>query len=114
MPTTPEPTGETPLMMAAQVGVLAVVEQLLKHGARVDVRDPKYGQTALIFAARAGQADDRFSFAHARREPQRRHHVGEPPAFIEPNSVPGFGLAWASSAAVCLPTAGGASLHRVA
>jgi uncharacterized protein len=87
----PESSGETHLMVAAQVGVLAVVEQLVKHGAQVDVRDPNYGQTALMFAARAGHADI-VSFLLARgADPNVATRVGETPAFIKPNSVPGFG-----------------------
>ena len=56
-PNQADPAGETPLMRAAEVGVLPVVQALLKHGAVVDVRDENYGQTALMFAARAGHAD---------------------------------------------------------
>jgi len=86
-----EPTGETSLMMAAQVGVLAVVEQLLKHGSQVDARDPNYGQTALMFAARAGNADIVSTLLAHGANPNVATNVGETPAFIKPNSVPGFG-----------------------
>src|SRR6185503_10173635 len=86
-----EPTGETSLMMAAQVGVLAVVEQLLKHGSQVDARDPNYGQTALMFAARAGHADVVSALLTRGANPNVATNVGETPAFIKPNSVPGFG-----------------------
>jgi ankyrin repeat protein len=86
-----EPTGETPLMMAAQVGVLAVVEQLLKHDSHVDVRDPNFGQTALMFAARAGHADVVSALLAQGANPNVATNVGQTPAFIKPNSVPGFG-----------------------
>jgi ankyrin repeat protein len=86
-----EPTGETHLMLASQVGVLPVVEQLLKHGARVNVRDPNYGQTALMFAARAGHADVVATLLKHGAEPNVATTIGETPAFIKPNSVPGFG-----------------------
>ncbi|MEJ1966674.1 MAG: ankyrin repeat domain-containing protein [Gammaproteobacteria bacterium] len=86
-----EPTGETHLMIAAQVGVLAVVQQLLKHGARVEARDPNYGQTALMFAARAGAADVVSALLASGANPNVATNVGETPAFIKPNSVPGFG-----------------------
>jgi uncharacterized protein len=86
-----EVSGETPLMMAAQVGVLAVVEQLLKHGAQVDARDPNYGQTALMFAARAGAAEVVSALLAHRANPNLATFVGPAPAFIKPNSVPGFG-----------------------
>ena len=91
-PNLAEPTGETPLMMAAQVGVLAVVEQLLKHGARVDFREPKYGQTALMFAARAGNTDIVDALLARGANPNVATYVGDTPAFIKPNSVPGFGF----------------------
>jgi ankyrin repeat protein len=87
-----EPTGETHLMRAAQAGVLGVVEQLLKHGAQVDVRDPNYGQTALMFAARAGHADIVSALLAKGANPNVATRVGETPAFIKPNSVPGFGF----------------------
>jgi uncharacterized protein len=86
-----EPTGETHLMMAAQVGVLAVVEQLLEHDSNVNVRDPHYGQTALMFAARAGHADVVSALLTRGANPNVATHVGETPAFIKPNSVPGYG-----------------------
>jgi ankyrin repeat protein len=87
-----EPSGETHLMMAAQVGVLDVVEQLLKQGAQVDVREPTYGQTALMFAARAGHADIVSALLARHANPNVATKVGETPAFIKPNSVPGFGF----------------------
>lgn len=86
-----DPSGETPLMRAAQVGVPAVVEQLLRKGAQVDVRDPNYGQTALMFAARAGVADIVSVLLAHGASPNLATFVGETPAFIKPNSVPGFG-----------------------
>lgn len=86
-----DPSGETPLMRAAQVGVPAVVEQLLRKGAQVDVRDPNYGQTALMFAARAGVADIVSVLLAHGANPNLATFVGETPAFIKPNSVPGFG-----------------------
>jgi ankyrin repeat protein len=86
-----EPSGETHLMMAAHVGVLAVVEQLLNHGAQVDARDPHYGQTALMFAARAGHADVVSVLLARGANTNAATKAGEAPAFIKPNSVPGFG-----------------------
>jgi ankyrin repeat protein len=87
-----EPSGETHLMMESQVGVLSVVKQLLEHGAQVDVRDPSYGQTALMFAARAGHADIVSVLLARGANPNVATTVGETPAFIKPNSVPGFGF----------------------
>ncbi len=87
-----EPTGETELMMAAQGGVVPVVEDLLRHGARVDEREATYGQTALMYAARAGHAGVVAALLAAGAKPNVATNVGPAPAFIGPNSVPGFGF----------------------
>jgi uncharacterized protein len=87
-----DPTGETPLMRAAEVGVLPVVQLLLKHGAVTDAREANYGQTALMFAARAGHADVVAALLARGANPNAATRVGMTPAFIAPNSVPGFGF----------------------
>jgi ankyrin repeat protein len=87
-----EPSGETLLMRASEVGVLPVVQLLVKHGAAVDVRDARFGQTALMFAARAGHADIVAALLAAGAKPNVATLVGAAPAFIAPNSVPGFGF----------------------
>jgi uncharacterized protein len=87
-----EPSGETLLMRAAEVGVLPVVQSLLKHGAAVDTRDAHFGQTALMFAARAGHSRIVAELLGAGAEPDVATTVGPAPAFIAPNSVPGFGF----------------------
>jgi uncharacterized protein len=87
-----EPTGETPLMRAAEVGVLPVVQLLLRHGAVVDARDTNFGQTALMFAARAGHAQVVAALLAHGANPNVATLVGPTPAFIAPNSVPGFGF----------------------
>lgn len=51
-----DPTGTTPLMMAAAKGELAVVTMLLDAKARVDTRN-RWGQTPLMNAAQAGSAE---------------------------------------------------------
>jgi ankyrin repeat protein len=86
------PTGETLLMRAAEAGVLPVVQLLLKHGAAVDAREARYGQTALMFAARAGHADIVAALLGAGAQPNVATKLGDTPAFIAPNSVPGFGF----------------------
>ncbi|HLJ14518.1 MAG TPA: ankyrin repeat domain-containing protein, partial [Bryobacteraceae bacterium] len=43
--------GETPLMTAARLGQIDVMKMLLDHGARVNAREKKFGQTALMWAA---------------------------------------------------------------
>ena len=50
------PGGETPLMTAARTGAPAVVKALLAHGARVDAKDDRRGQSALMWAAAEGHA----------------------------------------------------------
>lgn len=43
--------GETPLMTAARLGQVEVMNLLLGRGAKVNARDRKFGQTALMWAA---------------------------------------------------------------
>jgi ankyrin len=87
-----ESTGETALMMAAQTGVLAVVQLLLERGAPVDAREAGFDQTALMYAARAGHADVVSALLARGANPNVATRVGPTPAFIKPNSVPGFGF----------------------
>jgi ankyrin repeat protein len=87
-----EPSGETQLMRAAEVGVLPVVKALLKHGAQVNERETSFGQTALMFAARAGHAEVVKMLLAAGAEVNVATTVGATPAFIAPNSVPGYGF----------------------
>ncbi len=87
-----EPAGESMLMMAAQTGVLPVVEALLRHGAQVEMRDSAFGQTALMFAARAGHADVAATLLARGAQPNAATRLGTAPAFIAPNSVPGYGF----------------------
>jgi len=50
------PGGETPLMTAARTGAAEAVKALLSHGARIDGKDDRRGQTALMWAAAEGHA----------------------------------------------------------
>ena len=86
------PSGETLLMRAAQGGVLEVVRQLLDRGAEVDAREPAFGQTALMFAARAGHADVVTLLLARGANVGLATRLGPVPAFIPPNSVPGYGF----------------------
>jgi uncharacterized protein len=43
-------SGETPLMTAARTGVTAIVTSLLDHGADINVREPRRGQSPLMWA----------------------------------------------------------------
>lgn len=51
------PGGETALMTAARVGTLASVKALLARGARVDAKDERRAQTAIMWAAAEGHAN---------------------------------------------------------
>lgn len=85
-------SGETMLMLAAQSGSTDMTEALLASGATVDVRDPHYGQTALMFAARAGHPAITTLLLDHGADPDAATDIGETPAWIGPNSVPGFGF----------------------
>ena len=87
-----EPTGETLLMMAAQVGDPAVVQLLLDRGAQVNARDPHFGQTPLMFAARAGHARVVSLLISRGGSLDLATSIGDPPAWVRPNSQPGFGF----------------------
>ena len=43
-------SGETPLMTAARTGVTTIVKNLIDHGANVNAREPRRGQSALMWA----------------------------------------------------------------
>jgi ankyrin repeat protein len=85
-------SGETLLMLAAETGVHAIVAVLLQHGADLAVQDPHFGQSALMFAARAGHATIVRQLLDAGAEVNAATSIGPAPAFVAPNSVPGFGF----------------------
>lgn len=85
-------SGETMLMLAAQTGSTDITGALLASGAAVDTRDPHYGQTALMFAARAGHPAITTLLLEQGADPDAATDIGETPAWIGPNSVPGFGF----------------------
>src|SRR5688572_8617510 len=83
--------GETPLVAATAIGGLAAVEALVAAGATVDARDRTFRQSALMVAVRANHAElVRYFLAHG-AEVNARTRVGDPPKWVLPNSVPGFG-----------------------
>ncbi len=51
------PGGETPLMTAARTGRVTAVKALLSHGATVESKDERRGQSALMWAAAEGHAE---------------------------------------------------------
>lgn len=85
-------SGETLLMLAAETGVAAIVDALIAHGADIDVREPHFGQSALMFAARAGHADIAQRLLDEGADANAATLIGRTPAFVAPNSVPGFGF----------------------
>jgi len=87
-------------MMAARPAYLRWWRQLLSHKAQVDVSDPNYGQTALMFAARAGSCGNRFLRCSPWGKSQVATRLGETPAFIKPNSVAASASVWHSRGGV--------------
>lgn len=89
---TREHNGQTVLQTAADVGVLESVRQLVSHGAGVDDRDENFGQTALMFATRAGHPAVVRYLLDAGADPNASTYIGETPRWIRPNSQRGFGF----------------------
>ena len=87
-----ETTGETMLMSAATIGEPGVVAALLAHGAQVNARDRDFDQTALMVAAREGHSKVVSQLIAAGAQVNVSTAIGETPAFVGPNSVPGFGF----------------------
>jgi uncharacterized protein len=83
--------GETPLVAATAIGGLGAVEALVDAGATVDARDRTFQQSALMVAVRANHPElVRYFLAHG-AEVNARTRIGDPPKWVLPNSVPGFG-----------------------
>jgi len=51
------PGGETPLMTASRTGRVSAVRALLAAGAKVEAKEPRFGQTAVHWAAAEGHAE---------------------------------------------------------
>ena len=86
-----DPTGETPLMTAAKVGTIDAVRLLLDRGAVVDARDPEFQQTALMMAVRENHPDVVRLLIDHHADVNAKTRTGRTPAWVLPNSVPGFG-----------------------
>ncbi|MDQ1471007.1 MAG: uncharacterized protein QOJ99_2487 [Bryobacterales bacterium] len=54
-PNTVLPGGETVLMTAWRTGRVEAVNALIAHGAKVNAKEPRGGQTALMWAAAEGK-----------------------------------------------------------
>jgi len=83
--------GETALMTAAKVGSVDSVKTLLDHGASIDARDPAFEQTALMMAVREDHPDVVALLVDRGADVNMQTRTGPAPAWILPNSVPGFG-----------------------
>jgi ankyrin repeat protein len=83
--------GETALMTAAKVGNVDAVKTLLDHGATLDARDPAFEQTALMMAVREDHPDVVKLLVDRGANVNVQTRTGAAPAWILPNSVPGFG-----------------------
>jgi uncharacterized protein len=87
----PDPAGETPLMSATRVGRAEAVTLLLDRGAKVDTVDATYQQTALMVAIRENHPEIVKLLIARGAAVNARTRVGRTPAWVLPNSVPGFG-----------------------
>jgi len=90
-PNASDPTGETTLMTAARIGTLDAVQLLLDRGATLDAKDPTFEQTALMVAIRENHPDVVQLLVDRGAQVNARTRTGETPAWLLPNSVPGFG-----------------------
>ena len=90
-PNSVDPAGETALMMAARIGNLDAVKVLLDRGAVLDARDREFEQTALMVAVRENHPEVVRIFVERHADVNARTRTGRTPAWVLPNSVPGFG-----------------------
>jgi ankyrin len=87
----PDPAGDTPLMSVARVGRADAVTLLLDRGAKVDATDTTYQQTALMVAVRENHPEIVKLLIARGASVNVRTRVGRAPAWVLPNSQPGFG-----------------------
>jgi ankyrin repeat protein len=90
-PNSSDATGETALMAAAHVGTLDAVKLLLDRGAAVDGQDPVFKQTALMVAVRDNHPAVVKLLVERGARVNATTRIGATPAWVLPNSVPGFG-----------------------
>ena len=82
-------TGERPLALAVRAGSQKIVEALLAKDVEVDIRDPAYGQTALMLAARSGHLSiARLLIKHG-ASVDAQSKAGEVPAWRRPSDNAG-------------------------
>jgi ankyrin repeat protein len=78
-------------MTAARVGNLEAVKLLVDRGALVNARDPEFQQTALMMAVREDRPAVVKFLIDKGADVNATTRAGRPPAWVLPNSVPGFG-----------------------
>jgi ankyrin repeat protein len=83
--------GETPLMSAARSGVVAAVDALLDKGATIEAKERSTQQTALMIAIRENRGAVVSRLIGRGAQVDAKTRVGNPPNWVLPNSVPGFG-----------------------
>jgi ankyrin len=88
---TPDPAGDTPLMSVIRTGRLDAATLLVDRGAKVDATDATYQQTALMVAVRENHPDIVKLLIARGASVNARTRVGRTPAWVLPNSQPGFG-----------------------
>ena len=87
----PDPAGDTPLMSAIRTGRLDAATLLVDRGATVDATDATYQQTALMVAVRENHPEIVKLLIARGASVSARTRVGRTPAWVLPNSQPGFG-----------------------
>jgi ankyrin len=86
-----DPGGETTLMTATRTGVPAAMRVLLDRGARVDDREPEFGQTALMIGVREGHVAAVELLLAAGSNPNAQTRKGPIPNFVPPCKGTGCG-----------------------
>jgi ankyrin repeat protein len=80
--------GEPPLQQAARAGSADAAAALLEHGVAADTRDARFGQTALMIAARHGHLGLTQLLLDAGADVDAATNREEPPRFIPPSESP--------------------------
>jgi ankyrin repeat protein len=87
----PDPAGDTPFMSVIACRTSRCVTLLLDRGAKVDATDATYQQTALMVAVRENHPDIVKLLIARGASVNARTRCGPTPAWVLPNSQPGFG-----------------------
>jgi ankyrin repeat protein len=93
----PDTAGETPLMQAARSGSPEIVKAILAKNVDVDVREPKYQQTALMIGVRSRSPEVVALLVAAGADVNAQTIPGEMPRFRMPADVTashGVGVNW--------------------